>query len=386
MKDQTIVCFSKDWNEDPTSNTHVLRGLAKTNKVVWLNSVATRNPNLASARDWGKVFRKLKAVFARAKEVEPNLWVFTPVVAPLPFSSLAHKINRWLLRWMIGRIKRQLSIDEFQLWSFLPTAEPYFGHLGESLSVYYCIDEWSQFTELDTDATVAMEQRICEKSDVVFATAHSLLESRQRYNDNSHLARHGVDYQHFAKAVEFADIRPDPIKELQSPIVGFFGLIHDWVDQSLIRAIAEAHPEWSVVIIGRASVDTTALKGLPNIHLLGRLPYEQLPQYCAHFDVGVIPFKVNELTRHINPIKLREYLSAGIPVVSSPLDEVKFYELGVTVAKDEPRFVAACETAVAENTPERRAAISASMADQTWEAVVEHVSSTVANAIPQSRR
>src|SRR6185503_20509627 len=144
----------KDWHEDPTSNHHVLRELAKTRRVLWLNSVGTRTPKLSSGRDLGKIRRKL-GEFARGPvNVENDLWVFSPLVLPLPHSALAQRANQQILRGTIAWLRRKLGLQQFQLWTFLPTVADYVGTLGEQLAVYYVVDEWSLFSYLEKERTV----------------------------------------------------------------------------------------------------------------------------------------------------------------------------------------------------------------------------------------
>jgi hypothetical protein len=118
--------------------------------------------------------------------------------------------------------------------------------------------------------------------------------------------------------------------------------------QFTVRAAAAyKKPRWSFVLIGEAATDIRPIQGLANVHLLGRRPYAQLPDYARGLDVGMIPFRVNDLTRAVNPIKLREYLSAGLPVVSTPLPEVERYRQLVGIARDADEFVLACSRAMA---------------------------------------
>jgi len=377
MKDQNIVCFAKDWHEDPTSNNHVMRKVSERNNVLWLNSIATRSPSLTSGRDWGKIFKKLSKIFENVEQVEERLWIFTPIVLPYPFNAKIRWLNKQLIKFQIYRASKQLEFTSFQLWTFLPTAQPYFECIDYTVGVYYCIDEWSQFSELDTDKTVEMENALCRKVDVVFATAMSLLNSRKKYNDNSFLARHGVDYEHFSITNYTQSNLPQELSSCSGPIIGFMGLIHDWVDQDLILHIAQKQPSWSLIIIGNATVEIEKLENVSNIFLLGRIPYENLPNYIHHFDVAIIPFKINELTRHINPIKLREYISAGLPVVSTPLNEAEPYKTDCVLTSDRNEFIAACENYINSDTKEKRIERSNRMKSETWDAVVESVENTV---------
>jgi glycosyltransferase involved in cell wall biosynthesis len=277
----------------------------------------------------------------------------------------------------LALLRRKLNMQTFQLWTFLPNAVQYVGRLGESLVVYYCTDEWSQFSFLDGQKMAAMERRLCERADLVFATAHSLVESKRAFNPETHLASHGVDHAHFASALSPATQVASDLLALPKPVIGFIGLIQDWIDQDLIAHVAERHPEWSLVLVGKAIVDVSRLARLPNVHLLGRRPYADLPAYCKGFSVGIIPFVLNELTHHVNPIKLREYLSAGLPVVSTPLPEVMHHAEHASIAKEPQEFVAALERAVAEDTPALRRRRSERMRKEAWEHKVAEIGDQV---------
>jgi glycosyltransferase involved in cell wall biosynthesis len=364
---QNIICFAKDWSEDPTSNNHVMSLLAERNRVLWLNSISMRAPDLKSGSDLKKITNKLKSFFRGVEQVKPGLWVYTPIVLPFPHNPLAIAVNRGILRLTIRLLRKKLGMDEFQLWTFLPNAVEYVGKLGEALVVYYCIDEWSKFTYLDGEKMAAMERQLCKKADVVFGTAHSLAESRRPYNPETHLALHGVDHAHFSRALAEETVVAPEIAALPGPVIGFFGLIHEWIDLKLICRLAERHPEWSIALIGKSCRDLSQLAKHPNIHLLGRKPYSELPRYCKGLTVGLIPFEVNDLTVHVNPIKLREYLSAGLPVVSTALPEVAHYGDICAVASDYDEFERAVERAVREDTPALRRRRSESMRSETWE-------------------
>jgi glycosyltransferase involved in cell wall biosynthesis len=372
-----IIAFAKDWHEDPTSNHHVLRELAKTRRVLWLNSVGTRAPQLTSGRDLGKIRRKL-GEFARGPvRVENDLWVFSPLVLPLPHSAAARRINRAALRATIGVLRRRLGLGDFHLWTFLPNVADYVGTLGESLSVYYCVDEWSMFSYLDRDETVAAERALLAKVDVVFAINGALAEAKRAANPATHVAPHGVDHALFARALDDATRIPDDLAALPGPRIGFYGTLRDWVDLDLVAAVARARPAWSIVLVGQVLGDVGAVAGLANVHLLGRRPHAELPAYCKGFDVALIPYRIDERMAYVNPIKLREYLSAGVPVVSTAVPEVRRYARWCQIADDGPGFVAAIERALADDSPAARRERSAAMAAETWPARVAEVARIV---------
>jgi glycosyltransferase involved in cell wall biosynthesis len=365
-----IIAFSKDWHEDPTSNHHVLRELAKSRRVLWLNSLATRTPDFASARDLGKIKRKLTEFAKGAVNVENDLWVATPLVLPLPQSAIAQKLNRQILRWTIQALRRQLDIHKFQLWTFLPNTAPYVGTLGEEVAIYYCVDEWATFPGLDREGTLAMERQLLEHVDATFTTSIALAEKKRQFCRTTYLAPHGVDAAKFAKALDDKLAVPADLAALPGPKIGFFGTLRDFLDYDLIAHIAKARPAWSIALIGQELCDIGPIKGLPNVHLLGQKKHDELPAYCKGFDVGLIPYRIDNDVKFINPLKLREYLSAGLPVVSTDMPEVQPYAHLCHIGRDPDDMIAAIERALEEGSLAHRKMRAKSMQSETWQARV----------------
>jgi glycosyltransferase involved in cell wall biosynthesis len=378
-----IIAFAKDWNEDPTSNHHVLRELAKTRRVLWLNSLATRTPKLSSSRDLGKIRRKL-GEFARGPvRVENDLWVFTPLVLPLPHLAAARAANKLALRATIAALRLRLGLRRFHLWTFLPNVPDYVGVLGEELAVYYCVDEWSMFSYLDRDNTVALERRLLGKVDAVFAINHALADAKRAVNPATFVSPHGVDVALFGQALAEDTAVPADLAAIagagasKRPVIGFYGTLQDWVDLELVEQVARARPDWAVVLIGQIMVDVERLRQLPNVHLLGRRTHAELPAYCKGFDVGIIPYRRQERMEFVNPIKLREYLAAGLPVVSTSVPEVVRYGERCAIADTAPDFVKAIEAALGAGSRPARQARAAAMANESWAARVAEVARNV---------
>jgi glycosyltransferase involved in cell wall biosynthesis len=381
MQGESIVCFAKDWSEDPTSNNHVMKMLARDNEVLWLNSIGMRTPSLKSGRDMSKIVNKLKSFAKGPLDVENGLHVYTPIVLPFPHSRPAQIANGGILKTTLQLLRNKYRMrSDFQLWTFLPNSVKYVGKLGESLVVYYCTDEFSKFGYLDGEKIGAMERELCQRADIVFTTAKTLHERKKEFNPETHLASHGVDAAHFAKALDPKTEVPAEIAHLKGPVIGFIGLIEEWVDTDAIAFLAERKPDWNFVVIGRAIANVSHLQK-PNIHLLGRKPYAELPPYLKRFDVGLIPFRLTELTRNVNPIKLREYFSAGLPVLSADIPEVRHYAdfefgdkegaLGCGVYQNHEELLSLCEKALAADSPGARKRRSEAMRAETWEKKVE---------------
>ncbi len=372
-----IICFSKDWNDDATCNHHVLRELAKTRDVVWVNSISTRAPKLSSGRDLRRIAEKIKAFTEGPVQVEKSLWVFTPLVLPFPRSRVALIVNRQILRASLYSVRRRLGIHEFELWTFLPSTAHLAGRLGESFLVYYCTDEWPLFSSVDPSSTRRSERALLARADVVFATCEALVESKRRYNPATYLMSHGVDHAMFARALAPELPIPEDLARIPRPVVGFYGTIEDWVDLGLLAHLAARHPEWSIVLIGQVLVDVSSLRRYPNVFFLDRKPHNELPGYCKGFGVGIVPYILGERMKYVNPIKLREYISAGLPVVSTPLPEVRPYRQYCVVAETAPEFEGAIAEALAGDSPQHRRERSDSMRAETWTAKVAELQSTI---------
>jgi glycosyltransferase involved in cell wall biosynthesis len=318
-----MLCFSHDWTGDPLSKTHLMRLLAKNNRVLWINSIGYRMPT-ASRSDARRAFRKLAAATEPIREPEKNIFVISPLVIPAYGSALIRGLNQRLLRFQVRRAMRKLRFRDPINWVFNPAASLIAGTLGEERLIYYCVDEYTAFTGVPAASLLAMEERLARRADLVIVSAERLYKAKSALNANTHLIRHGVDFDHFHKAVHGSGAIPDEIAALPKPIIGYFGLIaSDWIDLPLLIEVARKFPGASLVMLGKITMDLSALKALPNVHLLGRKPYESLPDYARGFDVALIPFPINEATLNSNPLKAREYLAAGLPVVSTPIPEVE---------------------------------------------------------------
>jgi len=361
---RTLLCFASGYEAPPTSKHHVMHLLAEQNVVLWVNYHASRAPT-ATTSDLRHMARKLGQVFQGLRQVRGNLYVLTPLVVPLPAARLARWANRLLLIGQIRRALRRVRRGPVQIWSFTPDIAYLLGRFGEEKVVYYCVDDHAFFSGYDREQVQRDETELCRRADLVITTAMALQQAKAPWNPHTILVPHGVDYAHFRRAVVEDLPAPADIAEIPHPRLGFFGLIRDWVDIGLLAEVARRRPEWHFVLIGDSTVNLTPYRRLANMHFLGRKPYGELPAYCRQFDVGLIPFQVNELTYAVNPIKLREYLAAGLPVVSTPMPEVRCCEQWVILADGPAAFERGIAEALAVS-PERRRAFVEAMAQETW--------------------
>jgi glycosyltransferase involved in cell wall biosynthesis len=233
------------------------------------------------------------------------------------------------------------------------------------------------FRYLDKEQTVKLERGLLEKVDAVFAINGALADAKRVHNANTFISPHGVDHALFSKALDDVTTVPPDLDVLPRPRIGFYGTLRDWVDFELIAHVARVRPDWHLVLIGQQLDDVSAVRGFPNVHLLGQRPHAELPAYCKGFDVGMIPYRIDERMTFVNPLKLREYLSAGLPVVSTPVPEVTRFPGLARVASTPDAFVAAIEQALRETSAEDRAKRSRAMQAETWAARVANVAKTI---------
>jgi glycosyltransferase involved in cell wall biosynthesis len=297
-----------------------------------------------------------------------------PLVIPLPGFPLAQWMNAHILAASLRHHCRQHGLRRPIMWTFLPNVDRLVGRLGERMVIYHCVDEYSAFSGVPREAIIRMERNLIRRADLVITSAERLRDERLSVNPRTYFVSHGVDVDHFGRALEPETQVPDELRGMSHPILGFFGLLADWVDVDLLREVAVARPDWSIVLVGKAVTDLGPLRGLRNVHILGQKPYGALPGYCRGFDVGIIPFRMNELTVRANPLKLREYLAAGLPVVSTPLPEVARYDGLVHLATGVQPFLAAIELALATRSEGMRRRRVDAMRREGWEARVEEIS------------
>jgi glycosyltransferase involved in cell wall biosynthesis len=305
------------------------------------------------------------------REVEPNIFVLNPLAVPL-YGPKGRSLNRRLLRMQIRGAMRRLGFRRPINWVFNPAAAVVAGELNEDQVIYYCVDEYTAFAGVNSSSLAELERKVLKLADLVVVSAERLYDAKSPMNPRTVLIRHGVDYDHFRKALDPATKVPDEIAKLPRPVIGYFGLMSDdWFDVGLMEQVAKRFSHGSVVLLGKVTMDLSRLTRLPNVHWLGRKPYGELPAYSRGFDVAVIPFPISEVTLAANPLKAREYLAAGLPVVSTDIPEVRALGDLCRVGTNAEEFVRQIELALREPGPS--AARSERVRDQSWQAKLDEL-------------
>jgi GT2 family glycosyltransferase/glycosyltransferase involved in cell wall biosynthesis len=213
---------------------------------------------------------------------------------------------------------------------------------------YDCMDDWVDFPNIGT-ALLRQEEALVAEADLVTVTGSILEKKWSGASAHCALIRNGVDFSFFARHC----IPNNLLAGIKGTIIGFYGALAEWIDYQLLAAIATRRPDWNLVLVGDVFVtDLAGLESMPNVHLIGRRPYPEMPLYLYHFDACLIPFRLYNVTHAVDPVKFYEFVSAGKPVVSTPLEEMKVYEEFVYFANGPEEFIEKIELALDEREPD----------------------------------
>jgi glycosyltransferase involved in cell wall biosynthesis len=347
----TLVVFGDDWGRHVSSMQHLTLRLLERADVIWINGIGHREPRLSLA-DLERAWRKVLAMTRRAGSVaaaqpsqpsQPSLpgarprRVIAPRVLPWHSNRLVARFNRWSL---LRDIRRALAECPPRGPVVLVTGSPpsanVVGACGEDASIYFCMDDFLHLPGTSPAMLAPLEQRLLASVDAIVATAKRLLETKRTRSGRAYYLPQGVNCSHFATARPC----PEELRALPRPIIGFAGGVSAALSAPTIRELARAYPDASIVLVGPLTAPTNGLVA-PNVHLLGARSYAELPAYVQAFDVGIVPYVENEWTRAVDPLKLLEYMAAGVPAVASPLPEVAKYAGVVRVAPLGQPFVTA---------------------------------------------
>lgn len=365
-----VVYFGNEWfAENRTSSHHIARRLARQVNLLYVDSPGMRPPS-GNKRDLSRLWRKLSEALRPPRRVEPGLWHCT--IPQLPWRRLpgVTALNQWLGAWLLRRAMRHAGIADPVLWFVVPHPGFMIDRVPHQLVVYYCIDDYSALPGVDVEHIRACDARLTQRAHRVFVAPPALLESKQRVNAGTRFSPHGVDVELFSRAREASTPVPAIAASLTRPVIGYFGLIAAWTDTDLLAWLAEQRPQWSFLLVGHAHADVSHLARLPNVRLVGAQPYESLPGWAKAFDVAVMPYRKGRFSQNANPLKLREYLATGKPVVTLPLPAVEHFRDVVHLADSREDFLAAIERALLDQDPAAAARRIDAVRDMSWDARV----------------
>jgi len=368
IDDHALICFSHlRWNFVFQRPQHLMSRFAKQARVVYWEEPEAALP-----------------------DCEPALGVRTcaetgvVVVTPSLPETLSDTDRDIALKALLDDFMAQEQ-QPFVRWYYTPMMLSFSRHIRAACTVYDCMDELANFRFAPKEL-LNLERELFALADVVFTGGYSLYEAKKDRHPNIHPFPSSVDRAHFSKA-RIAGEQPADQAEIATPRFGFYGVIDERLDLDMIAALADARPDWSLMMVGPVvKIEAADLPQRPNIHWLGGRQYEELPTYLGGWDVALMPFAINESTKFISPTKTPEYLAGGRPVVSTPITDVirHYSDLdAVFIADGADAFVAACDKALAlaQGPDNWLDDVDAKLANLSWDTTFARMAGLVHEAL-----
>lgn len=317
-----VICFSTaDWDAELwTNKQHLMSRLSRKGvKVVYVDSLGLRAPS-TSARDLRRIAKRLVSWRLLAKGVQPGLLRDAPLVLPWPW---ARWINRQLLIRRMRRNVRHYHLDKPVLWTYTPAAVDVYDPERFSGLVYHCVDDLAAYPGVDAASFRAREAELVARADVSIASSRPLADHLSQLG-----ARKVIYWPNPADVDQFLPLSTRSMPHRDRPQIGFIGAIQEHkVDIQLVIDMAHLRPGWDFVLVGPVGLGLQQsgmqdMRWPVNVRFPGPIAHDQLPLVLAGFDVGLIPYCINDYTRSVFPMKVFEYLAAGLGVVSTPLPSI----------------------------------------------------------------
>ncbi|HIJ71470.1 MAG TPA: glycosyltransferase [Planctomycetes bacterium] len=382
IKKIDVVCFGdNDWwyHNHGHMDIQLMRRFAKSGRVLYVNSIVVRKFNVGEGTMFlRRLKRKLHSIMRGLKPsgIE-NMTVYSPFTMPVHHISGARRLNSMILEFQIRRCMHKLTMNKPIVWVACPGAAETAVKLPHLKLVYQRSDQYEEMPGVDAEQIKRYDRLLKMHADLVIYVNRDLMAREKSDCRKAVYLDHGVDYDVFADAHK-SDRLPEEMKKIRHPVLGFYGGIDNHTSNiGLIEEVADLLPGVSVVLIGNASVDLTKLASRNNVYLFGQKPYEDIPHYAKCFDVCFMPWQQNEWIAACNPVKLKEYLALGKPIVSTSFSELAGYDGLVEVADDAASFAQAVKKVLEKDCPELVLSRRNMVADQTWDSKAKAVLDTL---------
>ncbi|MFK7743004.1 MAG: hypothetical protein AB8H80_22010 [Planctomycetota bacterium] len=368
-RDVVIFCGQDWWYHNRAhSDFQLMTRAGKHRRVLLVNSIGMRMPMPGrSPLPFRRIYRKLKSMMRHVRKPlpdAPEFTVMTPVLLPLYGSEKARAFNARNIRRQVERVMRKQGIVDPHIVVTVPTAWDVAKDMKRTTLTYNRSDNHAAFVEADQGMIRGLEDQLMTHSDAVLYSSRSFLESeRDRCKAPAVFLDHGVDSEHFAERPRTGALSGYDVKR---PVIGFFGGLDDYIiDFDLLERIAVERPDYSLVLIGDATLPMERLTRHPNVRHLGFRPYSEIPNLGADFDVSIMPWLDNEWIRCCNPIKLKEYLSLGQEIVTTWFPEAEHYTDFLHIGRTGDEFLQRIDEVVqGAKSPGDRAAL---LGKATWD-------------------
>lgn len=394
IKGENFIIFGEDFARYPNPLEHMMRPLFSSNRFIWVETIGLRSPRI-SLYDLKRIIEKLKKWFGLKKIKDNNdnhdnhdnqtknlipesIIVLTPFMIPFTKLRLVRIFNRWnVLRLTKQALITHQMVNPITVVS-VPNACDFIGAFSERLKVYYCSDEFSLWPGLDTRLVGKFEKKLIANADLIIATSKRLTETKSIPGKSTSLITHGVEFDHF----NIGPKRSHLIKTETILKLCYFGLFDERSDQDILKAIATTIPSCEIHIMGDVVCNIKKLSSISNILFHGKISYQLLPSAIKEMDIFLLPYVRNELTNNINPLKLKEYLLTGRPVVATDLPEVVKFNQYLHLGKNSEEFISIIKGLQNQTQIEHSEEVIRYIKEhETWEAKARHFSLLIQTAI-----
>jgi glycosyltransferase involved in cell wall biosynthesis len=378
-----ILCFGgEDWwyHNRAHFDIQIMQCMARRLPVLFVNSVGSRMPSLKEgAQSLRRIVMKVRSVARPLSRPSASFSVASPLSFPLWQRPFFAKVNVAFLSVQIRKAIRLVGLKYPLVWVACPPAFEVVKRLADdSFVVYQRTDKFEEYCERTRKYIAAADHWLARRADLVLYASTALYEEERHSNPHSMLVGHGVELARFNPTIALEAGMPHDLAHIRRPIVGFFGEISDdKVDMGCVAAIARALPDVSFVLVGRYIADPTPIRGMSNVHFLGMKPYKEVARYGVQFDVAIMPWKRSPFVHYINPIKLKEYLALGLPVVSSDFPEALLYQDVVFIAHNNEDFIRGIRDALAGRAVGSTEGRRARAGSDTWDQVAARIAEAI---------
>jgi len=388
LKNKNIICISSiDWDFVWQGHQEIMNTFAENgNKILFIENTGIRAPYISDAARIKKRLVNWLKSFRGIRQEGPNLFIYSPIVIPLPYSKLVALVNKFIILRALKSWMKTANFTNPIIWTFLPTriSIDLIKAIKNELSVYYCI---ANFDELVKNTAVReTEKELLEIIDLVFAQGKFLKEKCLKFNRHVSIFPFGVKKEIF-DSFKNGSLKnmPQDLESVRGRKIGYIGGIHKHISCQTLEYLAHKRPEWSIILIGPDQINYSAKAKPENIVMLGMKKHHELPGYINSMDACLIPYKITNYTHTVYPTKLNEYLLMEKPVVSSALSEVKefnrVYDDVVLVAESKKQFLNLVEQSLKETGPEEILKRKKAALANTWEKRIEEMSTIMEKRI-----
>ncbi len=374
--DKSIIHFSGDdfWYANPRSRFHVMNAYHKIGyKILWINPIGIRFPSIKKKNFGRKIIRKAKSLSKLLRKYKENFYVYTPFLIPIFREGFVLSLNKILLKTQLRVLKIILNIHDPIIFFTTPAFGYAFNYVKRNKSIYYLTDQYVLYRELTEKNKKYLEKFdkiLYGNCDVILCSSSKIYSDMKSKREKAvYYFPHKVDFNLFQMAKNSTDI-PEDFKNIAKPVIGYYGTLTDSNDWDILEYCINNRPNYSFVFIGQKDILLPEIESKSNVFFLGKKEYQEIPAYGNLFDVSIMFWIRREWIKNCSPLKLKEYLALGKPVVSTYIEELELlYKDIIYISKNKEEFLYNLDNAVKGDNKARVVKGMETVKGDSWDSV-----------------